>query len=518
MQDCTVDGVPSLKKYQDALLIADDCLKQLSDLVGYTDAKPLAVEPNWNHKFVLSGMYANGRNVFRITPDDQAVTLEEFLVKDAKDPTFRIGDETITFPGGKIIEDAKIVDIGTYGYWVETAKDVMPVLTRVDDYFRNNPSYQETFNTYEVGTEYTFNNIRYESTWEPKKNGTGSAVVIADPANADNKVLEIKGNYTLKNLKLTKNVIAGDTYAEHQAWEVTVTLPADVAEDDELQLLYVINEKKKTSDQGIKIAGTKVYYDKDGAFVELEGVTLTAGGKYTIIREMNFATEGAYTCDYYIYDARGKEVGSVKKVPVPATMELPAHSINMVVKNASGAAVLLDDYKLYPTKVNSDFCLYDGKTGMKITDIQQAQEGDVGYRFAYLNSTGTEKSYTVMAAYYDGENKVSEEVLHEVKIAPYGDGVLSGLAENKQEGKQMLVYLKDNNPAEDDAPATGDGEPAGDKTGLDTQMLIIIGAAAAVVVIAIVVIVIVASSKKKKKAAAATEESVVEADEETTEE
>jgi len=118
---------------------------------------------------------------------------------------------------------------------------------------------------------------------------------------------------------------------------------------------------------------------------------------------------------------------------------------------------------------------------------------------------------------------VSEEVVKEVKMAPYFNGAEAGEFENKQEGKTMLIYVKDNNPPEvEDDPVAGGDEPTGDptddgeKTGLDTQMIIIIAAAAAAVVIAVVVIVIVASAKKKKKAAA--EAPAAEAVEETTEE
>ena len=124
-----------------------------------------------------------------------------------------------------------------------------------------------------------------------------------------------------------------------------------------------------------------------------------------------------------------------------------------------------------------------------------------------------------MAAYYDGETKVSEEVVKEVKMAPYFNGAEAGEFENKQEGKTMLIYVKDNNPAEEEDVPTGGDEPAdGNQFVLDTQMIIIIAAAAAAVVIVIVVIAVVASSKKKKKAAAAAQETTEETAEEATEE
>ena len=497
-QDCKTDGARDAEKYENALRIVNDCLKQLTDVAGYADRKPIYVDPTWNHHFVLTGMYAGGRNIFRISPDNTNMTVEEFRVKDAADPTFTIMGETVTFPQGKIIEDQDVFGIGTCGYWVETPKDVMPITTRVDDYQRVYAAFHENFEGYEAGTEFSFENALPKYVWENKKQGNGSAVIVADPAYANNKVLEVKGTYNMKNIKMPDNITAGDTYAKNQAWEVSFTLPADMADDAELILLNMIPEKKKAKDVGVKIAGGKVYYDQAGEYVELTGVTLTAGTKYTLIREMNFTKKDAFTSDYYIYGADGALVGKAKNVPT-AEMEIPVYGIGLSTKNISGGAVYFDDYKLYPTKVTTDFYLYNAKTGIQYTEVDKAQEGDVAYRLSWLNATKSEKSYTLMAAYYDGDTKVSEEVVQEIKMAPGADYIMTGIVENKQEGKKLLVYLRDNNPAEEE-----ENVPGGDDTNLptdDTQkrdpMMIII-AAAAVVVIAVAVVVIVVVSKKKK--------------------
>ena len=504
-QDCVTNGTQDAAKYKNALKIVDQCLAQLNKVAGYADRKAIVTGAEWNHEYVLSGMSAGGKNIWRLTPDNNVISLEDFQVKDAQDPTFTVNGETVTFPGGKIIKDDEIYDIGTYGFWIETAADVTPVVTRVAEYFRvGNPTYQETFENFEAGMEWNYNNALPAMCWENKKQGNGTAIVIADPANADNQLVEVKGNYNFKLVKLLQNVRAGDTYAEHQGWEVTVTIPSDVAADDEMILLNIIPEKRTAKDKGIQILGTKLFYDKAGEYVELEGVTLTAGAKYTIIRKTDFTTKDAFTYDLYIYDAEGKEVAKVKKIPL-ADQNIPVYSLGMTVKNASGAAVLLDDFRIYPTKTATDFNTYNATTGMAV-EAGKADAGNVAYRLSWLNTDQTEKSYTVMAAYYDGETKISEEAVKEIKLPANGDGVITGIVENKQEGKQLLVYLKDNNPAEEEDDLITDkpgDEPADDeKTGLDSKMIIIIAAAAAVVVIAVVVVVVVASAKKKKKAAA----------------
>ena len=527
-QDCKNDA----KMYANALLITDQNLRMVSNLAGYADRKPLNVAHNWNYPFVLSGMYANGRNIFRITPDTTDMKLEDFQVKDAKDPTFQAKGITVTFPGGKIIKDSEVYDIGTCGYWVETAKDVTPIITKADNYNTEYAAYQETFDAFEVGMDYNYNNAKPDFAWEPQKQGAITAKIVADPTNASKNMLAITGNYELKNVKLPDNITGADTYAKNQAWEISFILPNDMAADAELQLLYAIHDKNKFKDTGIRVTGGKVFYDNAGESVELEGVTLTAGVKYTVVREFDFTNAEAYTCRYYVYDAEGKVIGKTAKVPTPAKWEIPVTTIAYATKKVTGNPVLFDDYKLYTTKVNTDFYLYDAKTGIPVetADMDKPREGATAYRFAWLNSTNTEKSYTIMAAYYDGETKVSEEVVKEVKLAPYFNGFEAGEFENKQEGKKMLIYVKDNNPAEEeDVPTTGGDEPIVDddkngSDGLDTQMIIIIAAAAAAVVIVVVVIVIVASAKKKKKAAAAAveapaaEEATEETAEETTEE
>ncbi len=479
-EDCRSDGAMDEDLYQNTLTIANQAMVELTRIVGYADRKPIAVTPTFNGDYVLSGMYSGGKNYWRITPDNTKISLADFKV-EATDPTFRVDGETITFPGGKIIADSEILEIGSCGYWIETAANVTPVVTRADDFYRAYPAYLENYESYAEGTEYNYKNALPSDSWEVKKSGGGSGTVVADPADAGKKVLEIKGNYSAKSLKMPANVRAGDTYAKRQAWEVTFTLPADMAADAELVLLNATNEKKKCNDGGFKIAGSKVYYSQNGEYVELAGVTLTGGGKYTLVREMDFTNAEAFTSTYTVYDANGAVLGQAKKVPIE-TLVLPVYSVGVACTKVTGSGVLLDNFKLYQTSVATDFYLYHNKTGIRITETDKAVSGDVAYRLSYLNTTGTEKSYTVMAAYYDGETKVSEAAMQEIKLAPYHSGVLTGTVENKQEGKTMVVYLKDNNPAEDEAdtpntqPAPAPVDPEG-TTALEAPITVTVGEA-----------------------------------------
>ena len=160
-------------------------------------------------------------------------------------------------------------------------------------------------------------------------------------------------------------------------------MPADLPADAEIILLKAANEKKVAKDGGFKIAGGKVYYSKDGEYVEMEGVSLTPGVEYTFIRDMNFNDPENFTSDYYIYDPSGALVGKAKKVPMEELV-LPVYSIGMSCTKVTGGAVLLDDYRLYPSRVTTDFNLYNADTGMKIAETDKAQAGNVAYRLAWL--------------------------------------------------------------------------------------------------------------------------------------
>ena len=511
-QDCKTDGVQDVEKFEQAMKIANQTMVELTRVAGFSDRQTIYAEKNWNHNFVLSGMYANGRNIWRLTPDMSKEKLSDYIVQGSSDLTFQIGGETVTFPGGKIIEDSAIDVIGTWGFWIETAANVTPTITRGSDYYRNYPAFLMTFDDIELGKGFDFNTAKPAGVWAMKKQSGSSSEIVTDPQNPGNKMAAFKGTYNATLTTLLANISSGDGYAENQAWEISVQLPADLAADAEIVLLKAANEKRKSNDGGFKITGGKVYYSREGEYVEMTGVTLAADTRYRFVRDIDFNDPENFTCDYYIYAADGTVVGKAMDVPIEELV-LPVYSAFFGCVGVAGEAVLFDDYKFYATQVTTDYFLYDAKTGMKVTEMDKARAGDTAFRLSWMNATNTEKTYTVIAAYYDGETKVSEEVVKEIKMASNTDGVTTGVVKNK-EGKTMLVYLKDNNVVETpDAPATNTeptvpgtvpetapvptGEPEAPAN--NSKLVIIIAAVAAVVIVAVVVIVV--ASKKKKKAA-----------------
>ena len=424
-------------EYETCIKVLSELMVELTRVAGASDRKPIWTKSNWSGGYVMSGMYAAGRNIWRLTPDTTLVSLKDFKVAgDA--PTFSVDGLTIKFPGGKIIEDGKISEVGSCGYWIETPADVYPVITGTADRYRENPAYLENFEGYQVGAEFTSKTALLKGTWD----AVGSAAIRA---NGNNKVLQLTGSTTVANMKLPKNVTAGDEYAKQQVWEITFTLPE--GNYGALTLLSCCDK-----DGGLKVEKGKVYYDEKGSFKELEGVTLGAG-TYTLLRTVDFRKEKAYTNSYTLYNAAGNVVGEVKDVPMVTDLSLP---VQYIACKTIGAAnpVFLDNYKLYAAGANMVFELYETKYGRELSDVTAKRTEDTAYRMSWLNATDSDKYYSVVAAYYDGDTLVSEKVVKSLTVTPGTDGVETGVVGKGSAGQTLLVYLR-----EDGAPVI---PPAGD--------------------------------------------------------
>ncbi len=483
--------------YAKSIKIISDILHELTRVVGAEDREPILTHHNWNYNFIMSGMYAGGRNVWRITPNIYAGTsVEAFKVEGAADPTFYIDGHTVTFPGGKIIENGSVYELGFCGYWVEMPADAEPVVTADVDRYEKYPAFQENYDQYEVGMEYTYDNVKPFTSWQFKKGSGATAVIQADKDNADNKVLALTGSFTLKNAEVTDKITAGDGRAENQAWEVTVTLPEKMGDKAEVTLLGIYKEDNfKAADGGIKIAGGKVYYaDAENKYVEMDGVDVSKGGKFKVKRLVDLSNEEAMVSDYEIYDAEGKLLGSVKDVPfAKGVKKLPIEGIGLTCDNISGDPILIDNYKLYATGVTTDLELYEKHLGMPITDLEKPTNEEVVARLAWMNATQSEKEYAVVAAYYNGETQESEKTIQKVKMAP-GTDAFEIVEIPAKEGKSVCVYLKDISKATDD-------DAGAEPTGLSVWAIVAI-CVGGVVVLAGAAFGVLLLLKKKKTAAA----------------
>ena len=502
------NGNVSLAVFEDCANVVNEMMAELTRVAGYSDRKPIEMAPYWNNEFILSGMYANGRNIWRLTPNTAEISKEDFLVSGTTDPTFRANGQTITFPGGKIIEDSPISHVGTVGYWIETPKDVTPIVTRDDNYFANYPSLSLDFENEAEGT-YDYNNHTPTKAWEFtwKKGATTTIEKIGD-----NKVLALNGTVEVRSAKLPGNITAGDSYAEDQAWQITVTIPEGLAAEAEISLLYYAGASQKVKDGGFKIVGGKVYYstlgtDEEGKAVqEYKELMDITPGTYIFRREVNFNNKEDYRSNFAVYDTTGKELKSVTKVATPVFKAIT--TINFATKDTGDKPVYLDNYAITLTGITADFEIYDAHTGMPQRDesAEIPRDSATAYRLSWLNATAQEEAATVMAAFYNGSTLVEEKVIKEVKMVPGYDGVETGIVE-VAEGQTVKVYLKTTVKTGEEPPVEEpkDDEPKDEKGGLGIGVIALI-ASSVITVIAIAVALITNKVPAPKATPAETEE------------
>ena len=103
-------------------------IDEVNGLIAYEDRRSLNVDhADYNVPFAISGIYANGKNIFRITPDTAIVSSAAFKTAEGENVTFAAAGTSITFPQGSIITVKNTTS--DVGYWVETPAGVMPEIT-----------------------------------------------------------------------------------------------------------------------------------------------------------------------------------------------------------------------------------------------------------------------------------------------------------------------------------------------------------------------------------------------------
>ena len=465
--------------YEERLQVLDQQLNELNRVAGFADRKPIEVPANWNDSYLLSGMYANGRNIWRITPDTTQVSLEAFKV-EGKDPTFSVNGKTIAFPGGKIIEDSKISAVGSCGYWVETAQDVSPVITTDKDRLANYPALLLDFEDSQEGT-FDYNSGNPIGTWTFKWNKkTGSATNIV--TQEGNKALAINGDVTLKSVLLPANITAGDSYAKNQAWEATITIPEGLSDQAVIRLFAYEGEGQEITDGGFKIENGKLFYatgaENEAFEVIYKKLTDIEPGTYVFRRAMDFNDPENFLSDFYLMDTEGKILASATGINSPVFSAITA--IGFVTEGVE-QAMLLDDYKLSVTGKATDFAIYDANTGIQETQTEEPRDTSTAYRLSWLNATGKTETAKIQAEIYEDGQLVETKILKEVTMEPGCDGVDTGIVQinGLQQVKVSLVT-----------------QAASKTSGADMTLLLILAAA----LLAAGGIVTFCIVKKKKKA------------------
>jgi hypothetical protein len=105
--------------------LASDLLRQLDGLVGVSGRKTLttAFIP-WISDYVLSGMNAGERSIWRFTPKLAVGDVASKCVVSLEPATFEVGKSRIVIPGGRVI--APEPALSSSGVWVEAPANAVP--------------------------------------------------------------------------------------------------------------------------------------------------------------------------------------------------------------------------------------------------------------------------------------------------------------------------------------------------------------------------------------------------------
>ena len=441
--------------YQDRLQNISDILAELTRVAGASDRKPIPYNSSWNSSFLISGMYAGGRNIWRISPDTtKGMTLEQFKVAGTEDPTFYINGQTVVFPQGKILEEAKIEPYGSCGYWVETPVNVEPVVINDTNRHSKYPAFEETFSE-----------TLSASYWS--KSGS---IEVKDGA------LTLSAGATLNNNTIPKKITAGDNYAKQQAWEVTFSV-------NNTEMVAIL--LSAASSDGVRVNKGVVQYSDNGKFEDL--YSISADTTYTLRREMDFANNKS---NVYLYDASGNELANKVGITLNG-VTAPVSSIGfMVTMKAFSDKLKLDNYKLYPIGVTTDFELYDAATGYRATEETNA--GATAYRLSWMNASAQAKKATIVAEFYDGDALVSTKTVRVVIMSPGADGVETEIVP-LSEGKSVKLRMETADYVEEQLPDTSGTE----KKGLSLGWILLIALGAVLVAAAVTVAIVLVVKKKR---------------------
>ena len=122
-----------------------------------------------------------------------------------------------------------------------------------------------------------------------------------------------------------------------------------------------------------------------------------------------------------------------------------------------------------------------------------------------MNATATEKVYSIVAAYYNGDQLVEEKVLKEIKMAPGTDGIETDIVK-LENGQTVRIYARNDSKPDSENPGAGQpGDPTqNQKNKLSNTVVlvvIIVGVIAfvALVIVAVMIVLKKPAAKEEKK-------------------
>lgn len=109
--------------------LVSECLSQLDKLVGGADRRTLVGSlADWGGDFVLTGMQAEGRTVWRFTPVLSRGVAKNSVLASRSPPIFQTAQSRIEIPGGRLVQPARV--LSWHGFWVTAPLGTKPVIKK----------------------------------------------------------------------------------------------------------------------------------------------------------------------------------------------------------------------------------------------------------------------------------------------------------------------------------------------------------------------------------------------------
>ncbi len=411
----------------------------VNSLLGYSDREVLAIDNAMSNKFVLTGMYANGRNIYFLTPQnvDTAVVDET-----AEGVVISMDGQTVTFAGGTLVNRLRDngADVGTKGYWIETPAGVNP------DIF--NGAYNEgmkepSFKSWDfVVPEHPTLSLPYYygPAWWSVTNITKEEAFI-------DGALKLSGSSDAVHRYFTDSHFFG-TLIDDFGIGVDVTLPAtDLPADSQIQILRPCNGSipVQAHNNGIVLSNGQLYYHKvDDMNLMTMNEALVAGETYKFKTIYEGAQTEAPVCDYYVTKMDGTVVAYAEDINV-GSCQLGKYwsTLSFVVENIGDEPVVIDNYRLFTVNpdISMDLSIFDATTGTEITDLTTPTTTALGYRVDWSNLTTDARTIYIMAQYYDDAGNPTGDPVQVSEFVMTAGGVSVASGSFDPEGQAARLYI-----------------------------------------------------------------------------
>lgn len=479
--------------YPGRLFFINDVLDELNGICkefrevtrGEVDLKYLAEKiVSETDPFIISGIKAGNRNIWRITPDIyekgvKTLNLQQFMEsfyrgekQDAdhnKWQEFQLKGKTVKFPGGKIIKPA--VPGGNSalqcGYWVETKAGVRPEISvsknpdgTIPDYFANRVIWAEDFEDFSPGTHLD----KFKESDTPKNYQVEN--------DGGNKVAT--GYSAMVNEGIMSETTAVGQWARNQVWEIRVKFKKDLSSSSRSKGVHLLATGVNPS--GLKGLNKVLTFRGDGIFYykqeannhapepnvnnennkKLYSGPIESNKWYRVRRIFDCSNPKAVKNTIEIFNEEGNRIVNMVDEPLgkieesssdyPFSSAVFAYNFDNTPDNPT--KISIDDCKIYLTGFNAKAEIFSKKDGINLSRVKEnvANTDDALLaKVTWLNAAKKDITYKLIIEEKNGGGSTIKTTTLKKEKVVYGDNSysLAEIPKLQPNTRKVKVVLKD---------------------------------------------------------------------------